>query len=123
MKRILAVLVMVFSVIMVAAALGGIVGNWVLNSALTDTSLRLLNGLDTVLISADEALQTIGADLDDVHGLVEEVEETAVGAGEYFVEEPVVVQLLEELLDLQLVPAFQELYDSVVAIRDALVAA
>ena len=56
LKRILAVTVMVLSVLLMILWVAGIVGNWMANKALTDATVQVLTGADTVLGRTEQAL-------------------------------------------------------------------
>lgn len=121
MKKVLAVIVMAFSLLLAIAGVGGIVGNWIVNNTLTDTSLRLLERADKSLTNTSTALQTIDGELANIQEGINVVEETAVAAGEYFVENPVVVDSVLLILDADVAPAVNDLRNTIIGIRDTLV--
>ena len=56
LKRILAVIMMVLSVLVIIVLAAGIVENWIANKTLTNASVRVLSGVDTVLGRTEQAL-------------------------------------------------------------------
>ena len=84
LKRILAVMVMVVSVLLIILWAAGIVGNWMANKALTDATVQVLTGVDTVLGRTDEALTRLDSAVGNARDRVDAFDENVEAAGENF---------------------------------------
>jgi hypothetical protein len=121
-KRILAVMVMVLSVLLIILLLGGIVGNWIANKTLTDAIVQVLTGVDTVLGRTEQALTRLDTAVGNTRDRVAAFDENVATAGDNFVENPVILTALAERLDLGIGPAVAEVREAVQSIRETVMA-
>ena len=121
-KRILAVTVMVLSVVMIILWVVGMVGNWMANKALTDATVQVLSGIDTVLGRTEQALTRLDTVVGDARDRVAAFDQEVANAGENFVENPVILTALSERLDLGIGPALEEVREAVQSIRETVIA-
>jgi len=121
-KRILAVMVMVLSVLLIILLVGGIVGNWIANKTLTDGIVQVLTGVDTVLGRTEQALTRLDTAVGNTRDRVAAFDENVATAGENFVENPVILTALAERLDLGIGPAVAEVREAVQSIRETAMA-
>ena len=122
LKRILAVMVMVLSVLLIILLVGGIVGNWIANKTLTNASVRVLSGVDTVLGRTEQALTRLDTGVGDARDRVHAFDEKIATAGENFAENPVIMTALSEQLDLGIGPALEKIREAVQSIRETVLA-
>ena len=123
LKRILAIIVMVLSVLLIIVLAAGIVGNWMANKALTEATVQVLTGVDMVLGRTDQALTRLDTAVGNVRDRLDAFDQEVATAGEYFVENPVILTALAERLDLGIGPAVDELRGTVQTIRETALAA
>ena len=123
LKRVLAVAVMVLSVLMVVLFLAGIVVNWVANKAVTDATVQVLTGVDTILGRTEQALTRLDTAVGNARDRVDDFEENVATAGENFAENPVILAAIAERLDLGIGPAVDEVGGIVQTIRETALAA
>jgi len=123
LKRVLAVAVMVLSVLMVVLFLAGVVGTWVANKAVTDATVQVLTGVDTILGRTDQALTKLDTAVGNARDRVAAFEENVATAGESFAENPVILAAIAERLDLGIGPAVDEVGGTVQTIRETALAA
>jgi X-X-X-Leu-X-X-Gly heptad repeat protein len=123
LKRVLAVAVMVLSVLMVVLFLAGIVVNWVANKAVTDATVQVLTGVDTILGRTEQALTRLDTAVGNARDRVDAFDENVATAGENFAENPVILAAIAERLDLGIGPAVEEVGGTVQTIRETALAA
>jgi X-X-X-Leu-X-X-Gly heptad repeat protein len=123
LKRVLAVLVMVLSVLLIVVWVAGIVGNWMANKALTDATVQVLTGADRVLGRTEQALTRLDTAVGNARDRVAAFDEEVATAGENFVENPVILTALAERLDLGIGPAVDQVRGTVQTIRETALAA
>jgi hypothetical protein len=121
LKRILAVVLMLMSVLLGLLSIGGIVGSWSLSNSLTDGLVTVLSGADRILGTTEGALSRLENRVGTARDEVTSFEEAVVGAAEDFVEKPVVLTALSERLDLGIGPAVSNLRDTVQEVRETLI--
>jgi uncharacterized phage infection (PIP) family protein YhgE len=121
-KRVLAVVVMVLSVLLIILWAAGIVGNWTANKALTDSTVQVLTGIDTVLGRTEQALTRLDTAVGNARDRVDAFDERVATAGENFVENPVILTALSERLDLGIGPALEQVREAVQSIRETVMA-
>jgi hypothetical protein len=122
-KRVLAVTVMVFSVLLIILLVAGIVGSWIVNASLTDGIVRVSTGIDTVLANTDNALSTLDTAVSSARQRVDLLDETVAAAGDNLAENPVLLTAIAERLDLGISPAVDEVRGTVQTIRETILAA
>ncbi len=122
-KRVLAVTVMVFSVLLIILLLAGIVGSWIVNSSLTDGIVRVSTGIDTVLANTDNALARLDTAASSARQQVNLFDETVAAAGENVAENPVFLAAIAEQLDLGIAPAVDQVRGTVQTIRETILVA
>jgi uncharacterized phage infection (PIP) family protein YhgE len=122
LKRILAVIMMVLSVLVIIVLAAGIVENWIANKTLTNASVRVLSGVDTVLGRTEQALTRLDTGVGDARDRVHAFDEKIATAGENFAENPVIMTALSEQLDLGIGPALEKIREAVQSIRETVLA-
>ncbi len=120
-KRILALAIMALSVIVAILCIVGIVGAWLINDSVTSDVVRVITGVEGALGVADDGLARIGTRVGTARGRVADFEETVQAAGETVAEAPVLLRALSEKLDLGIVPAIEELRETVQSIRETII--
>ena len=123
LKRVLAVVIMVVSVLLIALFVAGIVGNWMANKAVTDATVQVLGGADRVLGRTEQALTRLDTAVGNARARVDAFDESVAAAGENFAENPVILTALSERLDLGVGPAVDEVRGTVQTIRETALAA
>ena len=118
LKSVRAVIMMVLSVLLIIVWAAGIVENWMANKALTDASVQVLSGVDTVLGRTEQALTRLDTAVGNARDRVDAFDEDAATAGENFVENPVILTALSERLDLGIGPALEKVREAVQSIRE-----
>jgi len=114
---------MVLSVFLIILLVGGIVGNWMANKALTDAAVQVLTGVDTVLGRTEQALTRLDTAVGNAQERVDAFDVQVATAGERFVENPVILIALSERLDLGIGPAIDEVRGTVQTIHETALAA
>jgi uncharacterized phage infection (PIP) family protein YhgE len=122
-KRVLAVTVMAFSVLLIILLVAGIVGSWIANASLTDGIVRVSTGIDTVLANTDNALSRLDTTVSSARQRVDLFDETVAAAGENLAENPVLLAAIAERLDLGIAPAVDEVRGTVQTIRETILVA
>jgi hypothetical protein len=122
-KRVLAVTVMVFSVLLIILLVAGIVGSWIVNASLTDGIVRVSTGIDTVLANTDNALARLDTAVSGARQRVDLFDETVAAAGENLAEDPVLLSAIAERLDLGIAPAVEDVRGTVQSIRETILVA
>jgi hypothetical protein len=122
-KRVLAVTVMVFSVLLIILLVAGIVGSWIVNSSLTDGIVRISTGIDTVLANTDNALSRLDTAVSGARQRIDLFDETVAAAGENLAENPILLSAIAERLDLGIAPAVEEVRGTVQSIRETILVA
>ena len=122
-KRVLAVTVMVFSVLLIILLVVGIVGSWIVNASLTDGIVRVSTGIDTVLANTDNALSRLDTTVSSARQRVDLFDETVAAAGENLADNPVLLTAIAERLDLGIAPAVDEVRGTVQTIRETILVA
>ena len=123
LKRILAVIMMVLSVLLIIVSAAGIVGNWMANKALTNATVQVMTGVDTVLGRTEQALGRLDTAVGNARDRLDAFDEEVANAGENFVENPVILTALAERLDLGIGPAVDDVRGTVQTIRETALAA
>jgi uncharacterized phage infection (PIP) family protein YhgE len=118
LKRILAVIMMVLSVLVIIVLAAGIVENWIANKALTNASVQVLSGVDTVLGRTEQALTNLDTEVGSARDRVHAFDEEVATAGENFAGNPVIMTALSERLDLGIGPAIEKVREAVQSIRE-----
>jgi hypothetical protein len=122
LKRVLAVVLMLMSVLWGLLSIGAIVGTWSLSNSLTDGLVTVLSGADRILGTTENALSRLENRVGAAREEVTSFEEAVVSSAEEFAEKPVVVTALAERLDLGIGPAVSDLRDTVQEVRETLIA-
>ena len=122
LKRVLAVIVMVLSVLLIVVLAAGIVGNWVANNTLTDTANQVLGAVETVLGRTEQGLNRLDSAVGNARGRLDAFDQEVAAAGENFVDNPVILTALSERLDLGIGPAVDEVRGTVQTIRETALA-
>lgn len=117
-KRVLAVIVMVLSVLLIIVLAAGIVGNWVANNTLTDTANQVLGAVETVLGRTEQGLNRLDSAVGNARDRLDAFDQEVAAAGENFVDNPVILTALSERLDLGIGPAIDEVRGTVQTIRE-----
>lgn len=123
LKRVLAVIMMVLSVLLILVMAAGIVGNWIANKTLTDATVQVLTGVDTVLGRTEQALTRLDTAVGNARDRLDAFDQEVATAGENFVENPVILMALAERLDLGIGPAVDQVRGTVQTIRETALAA
>jgi X-X-X-Leu-X-X-Gly heptad repeat protein len=123
LKRVLAVMMMALSVLLIVVWVAGIVGNWMANKTLTDATVKVLTGADTILGRTEQALTRLDTAVGNARDRVAAFDDEVATAGENFVENPVILTALAERLDLGIGPAVDEVRGTVGTIRETALAA
>ena len=122
-QRVLAVTAMVLSVLLIILLVVGIVGTWLVNSALTDGIVQVLTGIDTVLANTNNALSSLDTAVSGARQRVDLFDETVAAAGENLAENPVLLTSIAEQLDLGIAPAIDQVRGTVQTIRETVLVA
>jgi hypothetical protein len=122
LKRVLAVIMMVLSILLIIVWAAGIVGNWIANKALSDATVQVLTSVDTVLGRTEQALTRLDTGVGNARDRVAAFDEEVATAGEDFSENPVILTALSERLDLGIGPALEQVRDAVQSIRETVLA-
>jgi uncharacterized phage infection (PIP) family protein YhgE len=122
LERVLAVIMMVLSILLIIVLVAGIVGSWMTNKALSDATVEILSGVDTVLGGTEQALTRLDTAVGNARDRVDAFQGDVVSAGDNFVENPVILTALSERLDLGIGPALEKVREAVQTIRETVMA-
>ena len=81
-KKVVAIIVMVFAVIGMAACIAGVIGSWAINEPLTRDAVMLLTGVSKTLQVADSALTDANDGVVIARGVVGQVQGITASAGD-----------------------------------------
>ena len=121
-QRILAVMAMVLSVLLIILLVVGIVGTWTLNSALADSAVRVLTGLDAVLGNSQSALSELDTAVGGARQRLGAFDETVATAAANL-QDPILLAAVADRLDLGIAPAVEEVRSTVQSIRETVLVA
>ena len=109
---------MIISVAVVIACIAGVVGAWQLNSSLKGGIDRAFAGVDGALGAADDALGLVDARVEEARQLVDDFDTAVTDAGDAFINEPLVLNSLADLLDIDTAPSIQRIQEGVQSVRE-----
>ncbi len=121
-KRILAILAIFISVVFIVACLAGVVFSWSINTPITNALTGALTGVERVLTAADTGLERVNTRLAEAQSSVDTIEENVETAGETLSQTSIVYEVLDRTVGDELFPKVEAAGDSIVAIRDTVVA-
>jgi hypothetical protein len=121
-KRILAIVVIIISAVFIVACLAGVVFSWSINTPMTNALTGALTGVERVLTAADTGLERVNTRLVEAQSNIDTIEENVETAGETLSETSIVYQVLDRTVGDELFPKVEAAGDSIVAIRDTVVA-
>jgi archaellum component FlaC len=122
LKRILAIIAIVISVVFIIACLAVVVFSWSINTPLTNAITGALTGVGRVLTAADTGLERVNTRLAEAQTNVDTIEERVETAGETLSETSVVYQVLDRTVGDELFPKVAAAGETIVTIRDSVVA-
>lgn len=122
LRRILAIIAMVISVVFIIACLAGVVFSWSINTPMTNSLTGALTGVERVLTVADTGLERVNIRLAEAQSNVDTIEERVETAGETFSETSVVYEVLDRTVGDELFPKVATAGETIVAVRDSVVA-
>lgn len=121
-KRILAVIAIVISLVFLIVCIGGIVFSWSINTPLTETTTRVLTGFERVLQAADNGLERVDTRLSEAQTNVQTFEDRIQEAGETLSETSIVYQVLDRTVGDELFPKIETAGETVRSVADSVVA-
>lgn len=121
-KRILAIVVMIISVIFIVVCLAGVVFSWSFNTPLTNAITKALTGVENVLTAADTGLERVNTRLAEAQTDVDTIEENVETAGDTLSENSVVLEVLERTVGDELSPKIEAARETSAALRGSVVA-
>ncbi len=121
-KRVLAVIAIVISVVFIIACLGGIYFSWSINTSLTNTFTGILTGVERVLTVADGGLERVNTRLAEAQSNVDTIEENVETAGDTLSETSIVYEIIDRTVGEELFPKIETARESLGAIAGSLVA-
>ncbi len=104
-KRILAILAIGLCVLGILAAAAGIVGVWRANGPVTQTLVKTVSGLETVVGGIGDGLERLTGRLDAASSAVALIEDTVTVAGDSLAQSTPVLELLTRIFGDQLLPS------------------
>ena len=104
LKRILAIVVIVISVVFIVVCLAGVVFSWSFNTPLTTRSPELSPASRSVLTAADTGLERVNTRLAEAQADVDTIEENVETAGDTLSENSIVLEVLERTVGDELYP-------------------
>lgn len=122
LKRILAILAILISVVFIVACLVGVFFSWSINAPITNALTGALTGVERVLTAADNGLERVNTRLAEAQTNVDTIEERVETAGETLSETSVVYQVLDRTVGDELFPKVAAAGETIVTIRDSVVA-
>jgi archaellum component FlaC len=122
LKRALAVVGIVLSILVLLVSVAGIVGSWTVGGALKDGTTKVLTGVERGLEVTDDALDRVDERLEGVRANVTTVEEAVTHVGESIEETNFALLLIEETVGEELLPKIESARDTLNTVRGSVVA-
>lgn len=118
-KKIASVVALILSVLFLLVFLAGTVGAWVVRSDAIQIGNEVVAAVDNILVEGQSLADRVSSRVDVAQGRIS----TGVGliqaAGSKAEQTPIVLNLVQQLLDKDLTPAVEGIKDSVGTLRDA----
>jgi archaellum component FlaC len=122
LKRLLAVLGMLLSVLVLLVSIGGLVGGWTVGGALKDGTTKVLTGAERALEVTDDGLNRVDMRLDGARGNINTIEEAVTLVGENVEETDFALLLIEKTVGEELFPKIESVRETVDTVRASVVA-
>jgi hypothetical protein len=122
LKRVLAVVGIVLSILVLVVSLAGIVISWTAGGALKDVSDKILTGVERGLDVTDDALNRVDDRLSGARANINTVEEAVTQVGEDIEETNFALLLIEETVGEELLPKIESAQETLNTIRASVVA-
>lgn len=130
LKRVVAVIAIIVSVLVLLISVGGLAGSWAVNGALTNAVTRVLTGVERALDVTDNGLERVDARVEGARANVDMIEEAVTRVGDDVKETSFALLLIEKTVGEELLPKIDSAREtlstvraSVIAFNDALEAA
>lgn len=117
--RVLALIVIAFSIVSIVVMLLGIVGAWRINGPLTDSFTELATLAQRGLETADDALTAVDPVLSDLRGAMQKVQEGTEELKANIHESTPIVTVLSALLGEDITPKIEEAAETLTTVHDA----
>jgi chromosome segregation ATPase len=121
-KRILAIVAIVISIIFIIVCLAGVVFSWSFNGPLTETITRGFTGVERILTAADNGLERVNTNLAEAQAAVDTLEENVQTAGETISETSIIYEVLDRTVGDELFPKVNAARETAAALRNSVVA-
>lgn len=118
LKRILAWIMIVISVLGILVCSLGIAGSWMINDSLTQTVLGLISRAETALTRIEDTLTLADAQLKDASSAVATVQEAASKLGDRIEKNSPVLDRIAQILQDQLGPTVNKIRDAFLQIEE-----
>ena len=118
LKRILAWILIVISVLGIFVCSLGIAGSWMINDSLTQTALGLISRAETALTRIEDTLTLADAQLKDASSAVATVQEAASKLGDRIEKNSPVLDRISQILQDQLGPTVTKIRDAFLQIEE-----
>jgi methyl-accepting chemotaxis protein len=118
LKRVLAWIFIVISVLGILVCALGIAGGWMINDRLTQGILGLLSRADTALSRVEDTLSLADAQLKDASSAIATVQEAASKLGDRIEKNSPVLERISQILKDELGPAVEKIRDAFVKLEE-----
>lgn len=121
-KRILAIIIFIFSAVFIISCLVGVVFSWSINTPITNAIMNALTGVESILTVTENGLERVSNRLAEAQTNVDEIEENVEAAGDTLSEASIVYEIVERTVGDELFPKIETAAETIVNVRDSIIA-
>ncbi len=117
-KRVVALILMIFSVIGLLAVIAGIIGSWSLDNSLSTATVGLLTAGENAVAAVDQSVNRIDQRLASASNSIDAIETRAEEMGDNAKENSLIVAVISNTIGAELAPVISQAQDTADTIRE-----
>jgi archaellum component FlaC len=121
LKRFLAVVALIISVLVLLVSIGGLAGSWAVGGAVKDGTTKVLSGVERALETTDNGLARVDARLEGARANVNTIEEAAKLLGDKIEGTDFALLLIEKTIGEELFPKIESARETVDTVRASVI--